>query len=62
MPPGWLTRASPDRPAPAADSILAIPVRGEPLELGRSGRTSALVQDLDRGVGDARLELLADEA
>jgi hypothetical protein len=24
--------------------------------------TSALVQDLDRSVGDARLELLADEA
>ena len=45
-----------------ADSILAIPVRDEPLELGRSGRTSALVQDLDRGVGDSRFQLLADQA
>ena len=29
---------------------------------GMAGHTSALVQDLDRGVGDARLELLADQA
>ena len=29
---------------------------------GMARYTGAFVQDLDRGVGDARLELLADEA